>query len=107
MKNAIRFVIINTFLAIGFILAPIATVIRSVFHYTILFSNKIMEDLYPIRNSEFLIVEENNTEGFKTIISECCGVGIRAKMNGSGIDFFYCDKCKKHIDSDEFNNKNK
>lgn len=106
MKNALRYTIINTFLAIGFVLAPFATIIRSVFHYAMLFSNKMMEDLYPMKNPEFLIVEENNNgEGFKAMNSECCGAGIRAKMNGADIDFFYCDKCKKHIDSDEVHNK--
>lgn len=106
MKNTIRYILTSAFLVIGFVLAPIATIIRSVFHYTILFSNKMMQDLYPVNNSEFLILEQNNAEGFKTINSECCGAGIRAKMNGGDIDFFYCDKCKKHIDGDEFNNKN-
>jgi hypothetical protein len=102
----IRFIIQHIFVAIGFCLAPLTLAVRAILHHSLYFSDKMMDDLYGKRKTEYLVVENDNT-GAKTMKSDCCGDSIRAKMNGNEVEFFYCNKCKSHIDSEDITKNEK
>jgi len=86
---------------VAYLLAPFAALIKSIYVTTIMYSNKIITDVYPHR------IQSMNTNGEPEIVkSKCCRAMVRAKFNEGKVEYFYCESCGTQIPKEDLNANN-
>jgi hypothetical protein len=86
----VSYIIKNTLISIGFLIAPVIFVIRCAYFHGKYFADKITDDIYDIPDR--FIMFQNEIK-----MSDCCNAPVRAKIKNDDIDYMYCDKCKNKI----------
>lgn len=102
--NVLVFIFRWLFIAIGYLLAPLFAMVRGITFHALVFSDKIMGDLYPQK----LAVGTPQPDGqMKVMESDCCKAKVLARIEKGEVQFFYCEKCKEEVDANIFHNQSK